>query len=125
VLAINDGIEPANSNDQGIPRFTWWDHRGTKEWVQYNYDKPRKVSGVAVYWFDDTGSGSCRVPKSWQLLYRDGEAWKPVKAKGEFGVKRDTYNRVDFEPVSATGLRIEVELQPEVSGGILEWKVFE
>jgi hypothetical protein len=125
VLAMNDGIEPANSNDQGIPRFTWWDHRGTKEWVQYNYDKPRKVSGVAVYWFDDTGSGSCRVPKSWQLLYRDGEAWKPVKAKGEFGVKRDTYNRVDFEPVSATGLRIEVELQPEVSGGILEWKVFE
>ena len=33
------------------------------------------------------------------------------------------YNRVTFDPVETTGLRIEVELNPPWSGGILEWKV--
>jgi len=123
VMALSDGSEPKNSNDQSIPRFTWWDHLGTNEWVEYDYGTPRKVSGVAVYWFDDTGVGMCRVPKSWKLLYRDGEAWKPVTAAGEYGVKRDEYNRVTFDPVTTNGLRIEVELQQGFSGGILEWKV--
>lgn len=44
--ALNDQIEPANSNDHEVPRFTWWDHRGTKEWVQYEFKSPQKVSGA-------------------------------------------------------------------------------
>src|SRR5208283_1246812 len=50
VEAMIDGLEPKNSNDHTIPRFTWWDHRGSAEWVQYDFDRPRRVSGVAVYW---------------------------------------------------------------------------
>ena len=123
VEAIVDGLEPRNSNDRGIPRFTWWDHRGTQEWVQYDFDKSSKISSTQVYWFDDTGAGSCRVPKSWRLLYRSGEQWKPVETESAFGTARDAYNRVKFKPVETTALRIEVVLQPEFSGGILEWKV--
>ena len=29
--ALNDQIEPKNSIDHNIPRFTWWDHKGTSE----------------------------------------------------------------------------------------------
>jgi len=36
ITALSDGIEPGDSSDQDLPRFTWWDHRGTKEWVQYD-----------------------------------------------------------------------------------------
>ena len=36
VAALSDRIEPQDSCDHTIPRFTWWDHRGTKEWVQYD-----------------------------------------------------------------------------------------
>jgi hypothetical protein len=32
LAALNDQIEPTASDDQKIPRFTWWDHRGTREW---------------------------------------------------------------------------------------------
>src|SRR5205823_3763753 len=35
VEAAVDGIEPKSSHDPSIPRFTWWDHRGTKEWIEY------------------------------------------------------------------------------------------
>lgn len=123
VDALSDGQEPKSSNDQRILRMTWWSHRGTDEWVQYTFPKARKVSAVAVYWFDDTGVGQCRVPLSWKLLCRDGDAWEPVEGAEEFGVAKDAYNRVSFTPVETTGLRIEVRLQPGFSGGVLEWKV--
>jgi len=121
--ALSDQIEPANSNDHEIPRFTWWDHRGTSEWVQYEFNEPLVVSRVAVYWFDDTGRGQCRVPDSWQLLYRDGPQWKPVATDAEFGTAKDAYNEVSFTPVNTDALRLQVQLQDGFSGGILEWQV--
>ena len=123
VEALVDGLEPKDSNDRSIPRFTWWDHRGSSEWVQYAFKSKRKVSSVQVYWFDDTGMGSCRVPQSWKVLYQEGDFWRPVDSQTPYGVARDAYNRVAFKPVTTTGLRLEVKLQPDFSGGILEWKV--
>jgi DUF1680 family protein len=126
VMALNDQVEPKHSDDHEIPRFTWWDHCGTKEWVQYEFARPERVAGVEVYWFDDTGRGRCRVPESWKLLYReDGGPWKPVQATSEYGVVKDQYNRLGFQPVTTDALRLEVQLQPEFSGGILEWRVHE
>lgn len=121
--AVNDLVLPKNSGDHALPRFTWWDHRGTKEWIQYEFAKPARVKAVEVYWFDDTGRGSCRVPASWTLLRRDGGAWKPVAAKGEAGTTKDRFNRLEFDPVETDGLRIEAQLAPNMSGGILEWRV--
>ena len=121
--AVGDGIEPASSGDQNIPRFTWWDHRGSKEWVQFDFPAARRVSGSSVYWFDDTGKGQCRVPQSWRILYKTGEEWKPVENPGSFGTQPDAWNVVQFSPVTTKALRVEVQLQPNFSGGILEWKV--
>jgi len=123
VSALNDGSLPTSSGDHDIPRMTWWDHRGTTEWVQYDFPRPLKVTTVEVYWFDDTGRGQCRVPQSWQLLYRDGTAWRPVQNPSEYGVKLDGFNEVSFHPVRTDALRLEVQLRPSFSGGILEWRV--
>jgi hypothetical protein len=54
-----------------------------------------------------------------------GNDWKPVEGVNEFGVKKDAWNRVKFSTVTTTGLRIEAQLGPEVSGGILEWRLAE
>jgi hypothetical protein len=117
--------QPKSSNDQSIPRFTWWDHRGTAEWVEYNFDKPRKVSAVEVYWFDDTGVGGCRVPQSWKVLRKQGGNWKAVEGASGFETKLDANNRASFTPTETLGLRIEAQLQPEFSGGILSLKIIE
>lgn len=121
--AMNDQIEPKNSADMSIPRMTWWDKRGTQEWVEYAFDEPHAVQAAEVYWFDDTGTGSCRIPASWRLFYKDGDAWKPVDNKTAYGTAANQYNRVEFAPVTTSGLRLEAQLQPSVSGGILEWRV--
>jgi hypothetical protein len=122
--ALNDQVEPAASDDTRIPRFTWWDHRGTREWVQYDFDQPRKVSAVEVHWWDERRiNAHCRVPQAWRLLYKDGVEWKPVPDVSTCGVETDRFNRVAFDPVEAKALRLEVQLQPDWSGGILEWRV--
>jgi hypothetical protein len=121
--ALSDGLLPSRSNDPSIPRFTWWPRRGSTEWVQYDFPQARAVSQVAVYWFDDTGAGACRVPRSWRLLARQGDAWVPVSGATQYGVARDGFNRVRFVTLNTRSLRLEVSLQPELSGGILEWQV--
>lgn len=124
VSALNDQVEPSASDDTKIPRFTWWDHRSTKEWVQYDFERPTKVSAVEVYWWDERRiSAHCRVPQSWRLVYQSGDTWKPVTSAVAYGVEMDCFNRVTFDPVETKALRIEVQLQPDWSGGILEWRV--
>lgn len=121
--ALNDRLDPENSNDHSIPRFTWWDHRGTSEWVQYDFDQPQSVRRVEIYWFDDTGAGHCRVPASWRVLYKHGDGWQAVTGAGEYGTQRDRFNAAAFDAVETTSLRVEVTLQESFSGGILEWRV--
>ncbi|MAG94278.1 MAG: hypothetical protein CMJ48_11070 [Planctomycetaceae bacterium] len=122
--AICDGKEAANSDDHKIPRFTFWSHRGTKEWIAYEFSAPARVSSVDVYWFDDKPrNGGCRVPGSWRLFYQRGYDWLPVKPTSKYETKPDTFNSVAFEPVVTTGLRIEVQQQTNWSSGILEWKI--
>jgi hypothetical protein len=120
--AINDGEEPTSSSDP-TAFFDWWPRKGTTEWVEYEFPKSATVSQSEVYWFDDTGTGECRVPLSWRLLYREGGQWKAVENLEPYGVGKDRYNRVSFKPVTTTGLRLEVSLQPTWSAGIQEWKV--
>jgi hypothetical protein len=123
LAALNDQIAPAKSGDTAVPRFTWWDHKGTAEWVQYDFPKPSKVASVDVYWFDDSGKGACRVPQSAKLTGFDGSKWQPVATADGVGVLKDRFNRVTFEPVTLQALRLEVQLQPGFSGGLLEWRV--
>jgi hypothetical protein len=118
-----DGVTPRHSNDHSVARFTWWDHRGTSEWIAYSFDEPQQVSRVAVYWFDDTGTGQCRVPAKWRLVYRQNNAWVPVTTTSSYGVDKDRFNDVSFTSVTTQELRVEVKLQKDFSGGILEWTV--
>ena len=81
--AAIDGILPKSSDDKTIPRLTFWDHLGTKEWTECTFTEVEEVKGVEVYWFDD----------------------EPI----------------DFpEPVKAKAVRIDISLQKDFSGGILE-----
>ena len=119
--AMIDGEEPKNSNDHGIPRHTFWDRKGTKEWIELDFGVTKKVSKSSVYWFDDEARrGGCRIPKSWTLSYKIGNDWKPLKTVD--APKKDAYDVVEFNAVETSGLRVDIQLQEGVSGGVLEWK---
>jgi hypothetical protein len=125
LAALNDGKVPKSSDDHAIRRMTWWDHRGTTEWVAYRFPKARELSSASVYWFDDTGMGACRVPAEWRLLWLDGGEWRPVTLTGGsgYGTALDRFNTVNFELVVTRELRLEAKLKPGFSGGVLKWTV--
>jgi hypothetical protein len=77
-------------------------------------------------------------------VYKEGNDWKPVTTTEPYGVARDQYNRVAFQPVTTSALRIEIQLQAKVykkgtlgppdgnyldpdltwyEGGVIEWRV--
>lgn len=122
---VNDQWEPKRSSDTSKPYHYWWLKFGTPESVAYEFDKPYTVSNVQVYWLDfDHYDGNFRVPESWQLFYKDSQGeWKEVENHTAYGVAKDCYNSVDFQPVTTTGLKIVAQLQKGQSGGVIEWKV--
>ncbi len=118
-----DGEEPTSSSDT-TAYFDWWPVRGSKtEWIEMRFAKQSSISETRVYWFDDTGRGGVRVPASWRLLYKSGNDWKPVTTADGYGVARNGWNRVAFDPIGTTALRIELVMQDGFSAGVQEWTV--
>jgi DUF1680 family protein len=143
IVNIIDGEVPTASDDP-TSYFDWWPRNGcpasardaaspapqaparpcsTGEWVEMAFAKPSTVSRSSVYWFDDTGHGGVRVPKSWRLLYKDGDSWKPVATEDPYATARNVFNIVRFTPVTTTALRLELLMQPGVSAGVQKWTV--
>ncbi|MBX3393464.1 MAG: glycoside hydrolase family 127 protein, partial [Phycisphaeraceae bacterium] len=112
--SMREGAEPTSSGDHEIPRLTFWPRKGTDEWVAIEFDRPRVVSGVEVYWFDDTGRGGCRLPESWRVSVRSGGEWVAIGSGSGFPVVRDGYSVSSFPAVRAEAVRVEVRL---VEGG--------
>ena len=124
VNALNDGVEPKTSDDESLRRMTWWDHRGTQEWAQLTFKAPQRVAGADIYWWDERRVGrDCRVPQSWKLQYLNGGTWQDVANPLGYGTQTDAFNHVSFGAVTTTALRVVAQLQPQWSGGILEWRV--
>ncbi len=122
---IADQYSPENSAGHVSAPVHWWPYFGTTEWLQYNFGKPEQVGTARLFWFDDEATqGGCRVPKSWRILYLENGAWKPVYAADGYKITKDAWNEVQFEPVKTTALRLEMQWQDGVSGGVHEWEIF-
>ncbi|MFO1054970.1 MAG: glycoside hydrolase family 127 protein [Planctomycetota bacterium] len=122
VDALRDGeVPPPGVID--FPRFTFWDHKGGEEWVQYEFPSAQEVERVQVWWFDDQPRGGCAVPESWSIEVRDGDTWRAVEAKSPYGTQTGAVVTVDFARVSTTAIRLRVKLQHGKSGGLYEWRV--
>jgi hypothetical protein len=121
--AVADGVLPSSSSDTSIPRFTWWDHVGTSEWIERERTYG-KVAATRVFWFDDEAiGGRCRVPANVSVRYRWNGQWKPVDGLRAGTPAKDGWHVLEFTPVDTDALRLEVRLQDGVSAGILEWEI--
>lgn len=121
--ALNDQAVPSNSNDRSVTYYHWWPDKDQWAYVQYDFEKPETVSKSKVYWFDDRPDGGCRIPDEWELQYKTGNSWKPVKVNSGYPVTKDSWDSVDFEPVRTSAVKLRVKLNKEFSSGIYEWIV--
>lgn len=119
--AITDQLIPANSADASAGQLDFWPHKNTTEWLQFEWDRKQEISGVKIYWFDDSDHGGCRVPQSWRVLYRDADdEFHPVPMATSYDTRKDAFNRVTFETVETEAVRIEIVLDEKWSAGVQE-----
>jgi len=105
--AVFDGFDPLSSADESNLYFRMRPPAGKAAWVEYEFEKPTEISSAEVYWVDDRRF--CRPPQTWRILYRDGAQWKPVENQQPYPVEKDSFNRVEFMPVTTSAVRLEVE----------------
>jgi hypothetical protein len=115
------------SFDNTVARHTWWaeDRLGKTEWVQYEFKTPVRLEAAEVFWYDDPHG--IDPPASWRLLARSGsgDEWQEVQSKNPPGTAIDRYNRIEFEPVTTTAVRLEARTAAGKSAGILEWRLLQ
>lgn len=122
ITALNDGSNPAHSDDKSAGAYGNWPRTGT-QWVQYDWTQPIKTERVEVYWFDD--QRGVRLPKACRLLYWDGAAFLPVPNATELGRVANRFNAATFPELTTSRLRLEMDGAETFSTGLLEWRVFD
>ena len=120
--ALGDGLLPKNSADDAVGRITWKPGKGNTQELLCCFYSMRTVSSCGVYWYDN--GGTARVPKSWKLIGRDHkrnkDRWSPIRARGAYPTEPNKMNRIEFSPMTASAMKLIVELPEGNSGGVYE-----
>lgn len=122
IAALNDGFNPAHSDDKRQGAYGNWPQSGT-QWVQYEWTQPITTAKIDVYWFDD--QRGVRLPNACRLTYWDGKAFVPVERAEGLGLAANRFNTTTFSEVSTTKVRLEMDSDGKSSTGILEWRVYD
>jgi hypothetical protein len=121
---LNAAFQPSTSRDIGATRFTWAGKKGTTEWVEYDFDQAQPVHSAEVFWAADAGRRmNTKLPVSWKVLYKAGDDWKEVPQPQQTPIAIDTFNQTTFQPVTTTGIRVEVALAADATAGMLQWRL--
>ncbi len=109
LAAVYDGVDPLSSADESHLYFRMRPPPGASAWIEYAFDRPTTVSTAEAYFVDDRRF--CRLPSSWHVLYKKDGRFVPVVAHDAYGVEKDAFNRVAFDPVTTTAVRLVIEPQ--------------
>lgn len=124
LTAITDGLVPADENDRTIPYYHWWPKEGTTEWIVYEFPEKTEVSSSTVYWYDDAPWGSCRLPRSWKIYYKnEAGKWTAVPEADTYPISKGNSNTVHFTPVRTSAVKLEVVLPEKNAAGMYEWEI--
>ncbi|WP_206060867.1 Ig domain-containing protein [Nonomuraea basaltis] len=118
VAAINDGIDPPSSNDTVNRRWGTWPNTGT-QWAELTWPSAQNLRSADIYFFDD--GGGVRVPASWKLQQWTGNSYADIP--GTYSTALNAYNRVTFNAVTTTRLRVALQ-SGAGSVGLLEVKAY-
>jgi hypothetical protein len=119
--AMIDGMLPSSSSDESIPRWTTWPQTGVAQNVVFVLKKATDIRSFSVYWYQD--KDGVRVPQSWNLQYKEGDAWKdfPVYITDTYATERDKFNIVHPSATIVTNeLRLNITPDATHAAGILE-----
>ena len=123
----NPSFEPTSSNvGTGKGWGNWSQSVGSEHYVGYTWDETVTVGGADIYWYDD--GGGLQVPSKLRMQYLDANgAWQDVNITTPFesSIAKNKYNRIEFDRVTTTRLRLYVTVRSGAAGnGIYRFKVY-
>jgi hypothetical protein len=130
ITALNDNADPANPSQAQL-WGTWSGTRPATQWIQYDWDRPVRLTGAELkFWRDsDRGTGDgVAEPDGWKLQYWDGSAFQDVAGATAYGTSSTAFNTVTFTPVTTSRLRATIDA--DFNGttysavAVTEWRVF-
>jgi hypothetical protein len=135
-LRVNEPTTPPSSSPGAGNGWGTWGQtaNGTtlarQAWIRYAWDSPVLVTSTDIYWYDDNGGTRMPRPDTYAVEYTEnGTDWLPVTLREGStyadALARNTYNRLEFEPVKASQMRIRIwGVQGSGAGtGVLRWRV--
>jgi len=126
VAAVVDGRVPDKSADQEQPRWTSLPFKNRGQNIIFEFDEPRTVGSIAIYWYEETGGEGekVRLPRGWWVDYRIGDGdWTRMKkyVTDDHGLDRDKFNVVRPEaPLKCDAISIRILPQTGFCMGIHE-----
>ena len=123
----NPSFEPTSSNaGTGKGWGNWRQSAGSEHYVGYTWDEAVTIGGADIYWYDD--GGGLQVPSKLRMQYLDANgAWQDVNITTPFesSIAKNKYNRIEFDRVTTTRLRLYVTVRSGAAGnGIYRFKVY-
>ena len=123
----NPSFEPTSSNvGTGKGWGNWRQSAGSEHYVGYTWDEAVTIGGADIYWYDD--GGGTRIPSKLRMQYLDASGtWQDVNITTPFEscIAKNTYNRVEFDRVTTTRLRLYVTVRSGAeANGIYRFKVY-
>jgi len=129
---IRDGRHGPKSESRSTPRLTLKKDSEGKTWIQCEWNEPRKLDRTAVYWAVDRRSQvywgkrirgvDLSMPRSWRVMYHDGDEWKEVETEDKYTLRLDLANEVKFSPIKTRALRLEID-SAQLPSAIQEWRI--
>ncbi|WDZ82747.1 Ig-like domain-containing protein [Micromonospora cathayae] len=132
---VTEATTPTSSNPGAGNGWGNWGQtqNGTsverEAWIQYRWAAPVRLSSTDIYWYDDNG-GTRRPTASTYVVESstDGTTWTPVTLTNGStyagALATNTYNRLEFAPVSASHVRIRIWglMSGGAGTGVLRWR---
>lgn len=93
-------------------KLSLFPRKGKPEWIQYDFKEQVIVNNLKIYWHQD--GDNIRLPREWNAFYRKEKRWYPVPARVRNRIDTNMYTVLTMDPVTTTGLRIEIMCQGNV-----------
>ncbi len=90
-------------------RWTCWSSGNRRDWFEVQLGAPRALTGLVLFFFDDSPTGGCRPPDSFQVEHFDGRTrgWLAIEPRKTFPERpRRGENRISFDPVVTRRFRV-------------------
>lgn len=129
IKALNDGIVRAAPLPPDM-WGSWMPENPPRQWIEYRWDKPVKIDGSRIWFWNDQPAGSgvgVAPPKAWHLEYWSPRGWKPVPRPDGYGVATGAWQQVAFKAITTRCVRAVMDASSygasNAALAVQEWEV--